>query len=185
MVTARPLSDAEEASATGTADPAPSAMDIGMQLRRILGTPCFATSTRSGRFLAYIVERTLAGEARLLKQYSIATGALGRGPEFDPDCDPLVRLEAGKLRRNLDSYYANQGAGDPVRISVPRGSYVPTFERVSAMRPDAGVGPPGGDRPAAPEGTGEQQGRADQPQRGQRGDGDHASDVPVWSIISA
>ncbi len=139
MVTARPLSDAEEASATGTANPAPSAMDIGMQLRRILGTPCFATSTRSGRFLAYIVERTLAGEARLLKQYSIATEALGRGPEFDPDFDPLVRLEAGKLRRNLDSYYANQGAGDPVRISVPRGSYVPTFERVSPMRPDAGV----------------------------------------------
>ncbi len=139
MVTARSLSDAEEASATGTANPAPSAMDIGMQLRRILGTPGFATSTRSGRFLAYIVERTLAGEARLLKQYSIATEALGRGPEFDPDFDPLVRLEAGKLRRNLDSYYANQGAGDPVRISVPRGSYVPTFERVSAMRPDAGI----------------------------------------------
>lgn len=139
MVTARSLSDAEEASATGTANPAPSAMDIGMQLRRILGTPGFATATRSGRFLAYIVERTLAGEARLLKQYSIATEALGRGPDFDPDFDPLVRLEAGKLRRNLDSYYANQGAGDPVRISVPRGSYVPTFERVSAMRPDAGV----------------------------------------------
>lgn len=107
-----------------------------MQLRRILSTSSFAPSTRSGRFLAYIVERTLAGEARLLKQYSIATEALGRGPGFDPDLDPLVRLEAGKLRRNLDGYYANEGAGDPVRISVPRGSYVPTFEMASAMRPD-------------------------------------------------
>ncbi|WP_428678183.1 hypothetical protein [Reyranella sp.] len=139
MVTARLLSTAEEASATGTADQAPLATEIGTQLRRILGTADFAASTRSGRFLAYIVERTLAGEARLLKQYSIATEALGRGPGFDPDRDPLVRLEAGKLRRNLDGYYANQGAGDPVRISVPRGSYVPTFERVSSMRPDAGV----------------------------------------------
>jgi TolB-like protein len=139
MVTDRPLCAAEEASATGTAGPAPSATDIGMQLRRILGTSSFAPSTRSGRFLAYIVERTLAGEARLLKQYSIATEALGRGPDFDPDLDPLVRLEAGKLRRNLDGYYANQGAGDPVRIFVPRGSYVPTFEKASAMRADAAV----------------------------------------------
>ncbi len=139
MLTVRSLSAVEEASAAGTADPAPSATDIGMQLRRILGTSSFAPSTRSGRFLAYIVERTLAGEARLLKQYSIATEALGRGPAFDPDRDPLVRLEAGKLRRNLDGYYANQGAGDPVRISVPRGSYVPIFEKASAIRPEAAV----------------------------------------------
>ncbi|WP_422033938.1 hypothetical protein [Reyranella sp.] len=139
MVTTRPPSTAEEASATGMADQAPLAREIGTQLRRILGTAEFAASTRSGRFLAYIVERTLAGDGRLLKQYSIATQALGRGPGFDPDRDPLVRLEAGKLRRNLDGYYANQGAGDPIRISVPRGSYVPTFERVSSMRPDAGV----------------------------------------------
>lgn len=139
MVTASTLSPADEASAAGEADQAPSATEIGAQLRRILGTADFAASTRSGRFLAYIVERTLAGEARLLKQYSIATGALGRDPGFDPDRDPLVRLEAGKLRRNLDGYYANHGAGDPVRIAVPRGSYVPTFERVSSARVETGV----------------------------------------------
>lgn len=79
----------------------PTAAEVGTQLRRILGTPEFAASTRSARFLTYIVERTLAGEARLLKQYSIATAALGRDSSFDPDRDPLVRLEAGKLRRNL------------------------------------------------------------------------------------
>ncbi len=112
----------------------PTTVEIGAQLSRILGTPEFAASTRSARFLTYIVERTLAGEARLLKQYSIATAALGRNSGFDPDSDPLVRLEAGKLRRNLDSYYANHGAGDPVRISVPRGSYVPVFERLATAR---------------------------------------------------
>lgn len=123
------LGDQALAENGGQTDALPTASEIGMQLRRILGTPDFAASTRSARFLAYIVERTLAGEARLLKQYSIATEALGRDSGFDPDRDPLVRLEAGKLRRNLDGYYANGGAGDPIRISVPRGSYVPVFER--------------------------------------------------------
>ena len=101
--------------------------------------PEFSPSTRSGRFLAYIVERALAGDSRLLKQYSIATEAFGRSGDFDPDRDPLVRLEAGKLRRNLDGYYANQGAGDPVRISVPRGTYVPVFEFLSSAPPDSRV----------------------------------------------
>ena len=127
------------ASAAGEVDQAPTAVEIGTQLRRILATPDFAASTRCGRFLAYIVGRALAGEARLLKQYSIATEALGRDSSFDPDGDPLVRLEAGKLRRNLDGYYANHGVGDPVRISVPRGSYVPVFERVSSARVETGI----------------------------------------------
>jgi TolB-like protein len=120
-------------------EPSPTIAEIGTQLRRILGTVEFAASTRSARFLTYIVERTLAGEARMLKQYSIATEALGRDSSFDPDHDPLVRLEAGKLRRNLDGYYANHGAADPVRIAVPRGSYVPSFEWLASPRNGAQV----------------------------------------------
>ena len=76
----------------------PTTVEIGAQLSRILGTPEFAASTRSARVLTYIVERTLAGEARLLKQYSIATAALGRNSGFDPDSDPLVRQLLGPVQ---------------------------------------------------------------------------------------
>ena len=64
-----------------------------------------------------------------LKGYTIATEALGRDDNFDPQIDPIVRVEAGRLRYALEHYYSNGGAGDPVVIELPRGSYVPTFHR--------------------------------------------------------
>lgn len=113
-------------SATGL----PSAQQILAQSEKILLASTFARSNRSRKLLQYIIDQTLAGNAKRLKQYSIATDALGRGSDFDPDTDPIVRLEASKLRRALDDYYLRSGSCDPIRISVPKGSYVPTFELI-------------------------------------------------------
>jgi hypothetical protein len=79
-------------------------------------------------FLTFVDDKTLAGEERAIKGYTIATQALGRGDDFDPQSDPIVRVEAGRLRRALDAYYAGEGAQDPLRIVIPRGGYVPHFE---------------------------------------------------------
>jgi TolB-like protein len=108
------------------------------QLGSILGSPTFAGLTKTRHFLAYVVEETLAGNGKRLKQYNIATEALGRDTSFDPELDPVVRLEAGKLRKALDTYYLNEGASDPVRIGVPKGGYLPSFawaEPVAAAVP--------------------------------------------------
>jgi adenylate cyclase len=100
---------------------------IREQLGHILGSKIFASLTKTRQFLAYIVEETLDGNGKRLKQYNIATEALGRDTSFDPELDPVVRLEAGKLRKALDNYYLADGASDPIRIGVPKGGYTPSF----------------------------------------------------------
>jgi adenylate cyclase len=118
--------------------PTPKPEQVRRQLERVLGSPRFAPSERTHRFLRYVVEEALAGRTERLKQYSIAIEALGRDHGFDPATDPVVRLEAGKLRRALELYYLGEGAADPVRIAVPKGSYVPNFALAAAPRPGRG-----------------------------------------------
>lgn len=107
---------------------APSLEQVREQVERIFRSPALSRPTRTRSFLQYIVEQTLSGHASRLKQYSIATEALGRDSGFNPDTDPVVRLEASKLRRALEDYYLRAGSNDPIRITVPKGTYVPTFE---------------------------------------------------------
>ena len=83
-----------------------------------------ARSTRrsaTAGFLRYIVEEALAGRADRIKAYNIATAVFGRDEEFDPQSDPIVRVEAGRLRRALERYYLTAGQDDPVRISDSEG----------------------------------------------------------------
>jgi TolB-like protein/tetratricopeptide (TPR) repeat protein len=114
---------------------APSADDVRGELARILASPNFQTSERRRAFLRYIVEETLAGRGDRLKGYSIAVSVFGRDETFDYQADPVVRLEARRLRRDLDSYYVNAGSHDHVRISIPKGSYVPHFEWRELIQP--------------------------------------------------
>ena len=80
-------------------------------------------------FLRYVVEATLRGEQDRIKGYTIAVEALGRGDDFDPQDDPIVRVEATRLRRAMRNYYENGGKGDPLHIDLPVGRYVPVFRR--------------------------------------------------------
>jgi Tfp pilus assembly protein PilF/TolB-like protein len=106
-------------------------------LSRIQESAPFVASRQLSAFLAYVVEKSLAGEADRIKAYSIATEALGRPETFDPASDPIVRVEAGRLRKALDAYYQADGARAPIRITMPRGSYVPRFQLTEVL-PEVG-----------------------------------------------
>ncbi|MDW6021085.1 hypothetical protein SAZ10_04835 [Mesorhizobium sp. BAC0120] len=115
----------EEAPANG--DSAPSVDDCRAQLARILSSADFGATDRKHRFLSYVVDETLAGRSGRIKAYSIAVEVFGRDASFDPQSDPIVRVEAGHLRRALERYYLTAGQDDPVLISIPKGGYVPAF----------------------------------------------------------
>jgi Tol biopolymer transport system component len=102
---------------------------VRAQLDKILSSRSFSGADRATGFLRFVVDKTLAGEADQLKEYVLAVEALGRKPSFDPRIDPIVRVEAGRLRGRLEEYYQTEGSGDDLLITLPRGGYVPTFER--------------------------------------------------------
>ncbi|MDJ1157890.1 hypothetical protein QNA08_06545 [Chelatococcus sp. SYSU_G07232] len=106
--------------------------EIREALARVLASDAFRSAPQLSAFLTFVVERTLEGRAQEIKGYTIATEALGRDDSFDPQADPIVRVEAMRLRRALDTYYTDAGGADPVRIDIPRGSYVPQFQHNAA-----------------------------------------------------
>jgi len=95
-----------------------------LQLGRILSSSDFEATEREHRFLKYVVDESLAGRGERIKAYSIATEVFGRDEFFNPQSDPIVRIEAGHLRRALERYYLTSGQGDPVLIQIPKGGYV-------------------------------------------------------------
>jgi hypothetical protein len=128
------------AQTTATAPVDPS--EIKAALDTILRSDTFARSERSRELLRYLVEKELAGESDRLKGFSIAMDVFGREDNFDPSTDAVVRVQARRLRDMLDAYYRDEGFASTVRISIPRGSYVPAYGRIE--RPDAsdeGAGP--------------------------------------------
>ena len=103
---------------------------IRAQLERILASEVFSRSRQLRRFLSYIVEQQLAGQAHSLKEAVLARELYGKGTDFDGGADPVVRVDARRLRDKLREYY--EGRCDPIVISMPKGSYVPAFEPNSA-----------------------------------------------------
>lgn len=135
--------NATAASIDLQADP-PDDEDVRAELERVLSSQYLEATDRRRSFLRYVVEETLAGRSDQLKGYTVATKVFGRAESFDPQSDPVVRLEARRLRRDLDCYYVDSGRHDPVRITIPKGSYVPRFEWNEAWRDSSrpGEGPP-------------------------------------------
>jgi TolB-like protein len=115
--------------------------DVRDELARILSSDGFQATPRRREMLSYLVEEYLAGRSHLLKGYSIGVSVFGRDEDFDPQADPVVRLEARRLRQNLDSYYVSEGRNNPLRISIPKGNYAPEIRRFarSDSIPDNGV----------------------------------------------
>src|SRR5438132_277562 len=124
----------------------PSAAEVRAAVDRLVAGDIFRRSTQLAAFLRFVVETTLRGESDRIKGYTIATEALGRGEDFDPEADPIVRVEAGRLRRALEHYYAEPGATDDVIIELPRGRYVPSFQRRVVQAGPAFSGLPGIER---------------------------------------
>ncbi len=101
------------------------------QLERILASGEFRRSVKLSNFLRFTVDQALTGEPGSAKECLIGMHIFGRRPDYDPATDPIVRVEARRLRRKLASYYANGGRHDPLRIDVPKGAYRPVFESQS------------------------------------------------------
>lgn len=104
----------------------PTPEEVRAQLTRMLKSSAFNVPERLKLFLSFVVNETLAGNTQEIKAYSIALAAFGRNENFDPQLDPIVRIEAGKLRKALELYFLNQPS-DKVKISIPKGTYVPVF----------------------------------------------------------
>lgn len=105
----------------------PDAESIRYQLQRILASPVLEPCPSLCRFLRYVVEETLAARAGAIKEYTLGLEVFERGDAFDPRADPIVRVQARNLRTRLARYYAGPGFDDPVRIDLPKRTYVPVF----------------------------------------------------------
>jgi TolB-like protein len=101
---------------------------IREQLVRILNSGPFHQSQRRQRFLEYLVNETLAGRGERLKAYNVALEVFERPETFDPITDPLVRIEAARLREKLREYYGTDGQDDLIHIDLPKGTYTPQIE---------------------------------------------------------
>ena len=107
------------------------------QLDKVLASEPFLRSERLRGFLRFVVEETLSGRGETLKEAVLAHELYGKEANFDGATNPIVRVDARRLRDKLREYYAHQ-TGDPVVIALPKGSYVPTFDRAAdtASAPD-------------------------------------------------
>lgn len=126
---------------TGSQD-AFSPENIRAQLDRILSSDAFADAPRLRQFLGYVVNETLDGRADHIKGFTIAQDVFKRENPVDAQDSTMVRVEAGRLRRSLNDYYLQEGQRDPVCIEIPKGTYVPLFEKISpTIEADAADGP--------------------------------------------
>ena len=105
----------------------PSLDEVRVAVERMVKSDVFARSPQLGAFLRFVVEAVLRGKGDRIKAYTIGIEVLRRDVKFDPQIDPIVRVEATRLRRAIERYYGGPGVDDPVIVDLPRGSYVPTF----------------------------------------------------------
>jgi len=100
---------------------------VQKHLDKILTSAEMCRSKKLCQFLRFTVDEVLQGHGSELKEYAIAIGVFRRAREFDPGADPIVRVQARRLRAKLERYYENEGRDEPVRIKYPVGSYSPVF----------------------------------------------------------
>jgi tetratricopeptide (TPR) repeat protein len=105
----------------------PTPGEVRAALARIVASDVFRSSPQLAAFLSFVVDAVLEGTDDRIKGYTIGVEVLKRSKDFDPQLDPIVRVEATRLRRALDRYYSGPGADGLVRIELVRGSYVPSF----------------------------------------------------------
>jgi hypothetical protein len=106
------------------------------ELRRILESKHFASAPKKTRFLEFVSEQTFLGSGDKLNEYLIGVEVYDRGPEFNPQKDPIVRVQAHEIRRLLKDYYEENGKDSLIRVDLPSGHYVPVFRRSTAEEAD-------------------------------------------------
>lgn len=110
------------------------------ELRRVLQSRQFAGAPKKSRFLEFVAEQTFLGNGDKLNEYLIGVEVYDRGSDFDPQKDPIVRVQAHEIRRSLRKYYQENLSDSVLRIDLPAGHYVPAFSRSSALgAPDISI----------------------------------------------
>jgi hypothetical protein len=115
------------------------------ELRRVLESKFLANSPKKTRFLEFVSEQAFLGNGEKLNEYLIGVEVYDRGVDFDPQKDPIVRVQAHEIRRLLSKYYEQSGRGGLIRLDLPSGHYIPVFRRSTSNEAAA-------DAPAALEG---------------------------------
>ena len=105
----------------------PTHEEIRTQLAKLLASPQFVRAGRMSRFLRFTIEHAIAGTGDKVKEYLVGVEVFDRSKDYDPRVDPIVRVEARRLREKIASYYQSGGKCDPVQIEYPKGVYTPTF----------------------------------------------------------
>lgn len=104
-------------------------------LARLLSSKTFQQVDRLKRFVRFITDEVVAGRGADLKEYVIGVHVFEREPSFDPRTDPIVRVQARRLRARLDRYYREEGHADGIIIELPKGGYAPVFRRREGATP--------------------------------------------------
>lgn len=105
---------------------APNAATVSRHVDRALNSPLFRKAGRQSRFLRFVVDAALQSPEAAIKEFEIGMAVYDRRPDYDPRTDPIVRVEAARLRARLREYYETTPP-DVVRIDIPKGHYVPQF----------------------------------------------------------
>lgn len=113
----------------------PTAPEVWGALQRIGTSETIRRAEKLVQLLNFLVETTLNGNSKHLKETTIGVSVFGRLPDYDPKTDTIVRSQAWRLRAKLNDYYATEGAKDSVLISIPKGQYVAKFSRRSLEEP--------------------------------------------------
>jgi adenylate cyclase len=121
--------------------------DIFQTLDRAIASPALGPGSRLPALLRHLVIEELEGRGPGLKAFSIAADVFGRGSEFDPQTDSIVRVEVGRLRKALQLYNATDGAKAPWQIEIPKGAYRPVFVHVAQPGAEVSANPPSSQSP--------------------------------------
>src|ERR1700733_3741503 len=97
--------------------------------QRIVASRSFAKSVLLSRFLLYVCEREITGKTAEISEHQIGVHVFGRRPGYHPGEDNIVRNYARQLRHRLDQYFLEEGREEELRLSIPRGKYVPVYSR--------------------------------------------------------
>jgi TolB-like protein/Flp pilus assembly protein TadD len=116
-----------------------SAKPTKAQLERILSSATFQRVDRLKRFLRFVVSKQIEGRGDELKEYVVGIQVFGKESSFDPRTDPIVRVQARRLRARLDRYYRTEGRHDELIIDLPKGGYAPVIRAHDARRQSASV----------------------------------------------
>src|SRR5262245_5227561 len=109
---------------------------ITAALEKVLTSEVFRRSRQLSRFLRFAVENALLDKPDVLKETVLGMVVFDRGPDFDPRTDPIVRIDARRLRARLSQYYESEGVADSIQIELEPGSYVPRFRRQAGTAGD-------------------------------------------------